>query len=291
MQQSSSAEGSDEQGNRREVSDKMMIQAFHNMGFDATFAERSRQPTVQAAKYGSKRNCPTNSSNQGHERNVERLAFPSSSRLTHPPPTSGGLKTRTIPLPKTHIHRTESEAQLQNDTLAAEFREFCMFHRLVKGMQKRSDGRAPTKKTVMEYDSSFGIASGKGSASSGGKADQPVRPLTQAAPSACLPPSSHCESYTYNDPHQCDCEEDNNAGDDYGFFVGGEYLDPSDSNDANTGDPFRQAVTLFSQDTSDKMASLPTGDESPSRRINGEVKRSSVASFNDQDDAIFELEM
>jgi len=45
--------------------------------------------------------------------------------------------TRTIPLPKTHIKRTESEIQLHDDTIEAEFREYCMFNRLVQGMHKR----------------------------------------------------------------------------------------------------------------------------------------------------------
>mmetsp|Transcript_17667 Transcript_17667/g.26346 ORF Transcript_17667/g.26346 Transcript_17667/m.26346 type:complete len:211 (-) Transcript_17667:161-793(-) len=43
----------------------------------------------------------------------------------------------TIPMPKAHIRRTPSEVQLCEDMAAAEWREMCMFHRLVNGMQKR----------------------------------------------------------------------------------------------------------------------------------------------------------
>eukprot|EP00957_Ditylum_brightwellii_P076387 5805640-Ditylum_brightwellii.AAC.1 len=44
-----------------------------------------------------------------------------------------------IPLPRCHIRRTASELQLCEDMAAAEWRERCMFHRLIKGMQKRQE--------------------------------------------------------------------------------------------------------------------------------------------------------
>mmetsp|Transcript_21300 Transcript_21300/g.31368 ORF Transcript_21300/g.31368 Transcript_21300/m.31368 type:complete len:215 (-) Transcript_21300:245-889(-) len=42
-----------------------------------------------------------------------------------------------IPLPKCHIRRTPSEQQLYDDMANAEWREECMFRRLVNGMQRR----------------------------------------------------------------------------------------------------------------------------------------------------------
>jgi hypothetical protein len=45
---------------------------------------------------------------------------------------------RTIPFPKSHIHRTTSELQLAEETLAAEARDLIMFHRLINGIHKKS---------------------------------------------------------------------------------------------------------------------------------------------------------
>lgn len=45
--------------------------------------------------------------------------------------------SKPIPLPCTHISRTSSEMQLTEDMALAEFREMCMFHRLVVGMKER----------------------------------------------------------------------------------------------------------------------------------------------------------
>lgn len=49
-----------------------------------------------------------------------------------PPPRSSA-----IPLPKSHIHRTESEANLTENLKLAEFRDQCMFNRLVNGIQRQ----------------------------------------------------------------------------------------------------------------------------------------------------------
>ena len=43
-----------------------------------------------------------------------------------------------IPLPSSHITRTESELQLREDTAAAEWADQAMFHRLVNGMRDRN---------------------------------------------------------------------------------------------------------------------------------------------------------
>ena len=45
--------------------------------------------------------------------------------------------SKPIPLPCTHISRTTSELQLTEDMVLAEFREMCMYHRLVEGMKER----------------------------------------------------------------------------------------------------------------------------------------------------------
>ena len=45
--------------------------------------------------------------------------------------------SKPIPLPCAHISRTSSEMQLTEDMALAEFREMCMFHRLVVGMKER----------------------------------------------------------------------------------------------------------------------------------------------------------
>lgn len=56
-------------------------------------------------------------------------------------PSCGGLgaalSRAPIPLPSSHIHRTKSELQLDEDMHAAEFRDRCMFQRLVTGIQSR----------------------------------------------------------------------------------------------------------------------------------------------------------
>lgn len=55
------------------------------------------------------------------------MTFQSSS----PPPSLA------IPLPASHIQRTESELQLSEDMAAAEYRDYCMFNRLVSGIRQR----------------------------------------------------------------------------------------------------------------------------------------------------------
>ena len=47
------------------------------------------------------------------------------------------IPSKPIPLPSTHISRTTSELQLQEDMAVAEWREVCMFRRLVDGMKER----------------------------------------------------------------------------------------------------------------------------------------------------------
>jgi len=49
--------------------------------------------------------------------------------------------SRPIPLPRTHIPRTTSELQLREDMAVAEWREMCMFKRLVDGMKERQQAQ------------------------------------------------------------------------------------------------------------------------------------------------------
>lgn len=57
------------------------------------------------------------------------------------PRPSGSHPSRPIPLPRTHITRTASELQLREDMAVAEWREMCMFRRLVDGMKERQQAQ------------------------------------------------------------------------------------------------------------------------------------------------------
>jgi len=46
-------------------------------------------------------------------------------------------KSLAIPMPASHIQRTESELQLHEETAVAEYRDQCMFNRLIRGIRHR----------------------------------------------------------------------------------------------------------------------------------------------------------
>ncbi|KAI2498946.1 hypothetical protein MHU86_15574 [Fragilaria crotonensis] len=46
-------------------------------------------------------------------------------------------RSQTIPMPSYHVPRTNSEVQLHEDTEAAEWRDLCMFYRIVNGIRDR----------------------------------------------------------------------------------------------------------------------------------------------------------
>jgi hypothetical protein len=46
-------------------------------------------------------------------------------------------RSKTIPMPTYHIPRTKSEVQLHEDMEAAEWRDLCMFYRVVNGIRER----------------------------------------------------------------------------------------------------------------------------------------------------------
>ena len=54
---------------------------------------------------------------------------------------------KTIPI-KNHLLRTASELQLQEDTVAAEWRDLAMFHRLVQGMRNRQRAQQQERQIV-----------------------------------------------------------------------------------------------------------------------------------------------
>jgi hypothetical protein len=46
-------------------------------------------------------------------------------------------RSKTIPMPTYHVPRTKSEVQLHEDMAAAEWRDLCMFYRVVNGIRER----------------------------------------------------------------------------------------------------------------------------------------------------------
>lgn len=86
-------------------------------------------------------------------------------------------RSQTIPMPRSHVPRTDSEVQLREDMAAAEWRDLCMFYRVVHGIRERQNAspegvaidasditneaierivsaRQSTEPTVTPYDSS-----------------------------------------------------------------------------------------------------------------------------------------
>lgn len=53
---------------------------------------------------------------------------------------AGTPRSSSIPLPRSHVARTDSEVQLSSDQAAAEQREIDMFYRLVQGIRNRQAG-------------------------------------------------------------------------------------------------------------------------------------------------------
>lgn len=48
-------------------------------------------------------------------------------------------RSLAIPLPDTHIQRTESELELHENMAMAEYRDICMFNRLISGIRQRQE--------------------------------------------------------------------------------------------------------------------------------------------------------
>ena len=75
-----------------------------------------------------------------HSQHKQASPTPRSSGTTGPTAVDNH-PSRPIPLPRTHIPRTISELQLREDMAVAEWREMCMFHRLVEGMKERQQAQ------------------------------------------------------------------------------------------------------------------------------------------------------
>jgi len=48
-------------------------------------------------------------------------------------------RSNTIPLPRSHVPRTDSEVQLHEDMAVAEWKDLCMFYRVVNGIRERQN--------------------------------------------------------------------------------------------------------------------------------------------------------
>ena len=57
-----------------------------------------------------------------------------------------------IPLPESHIKRTESELQLRENMAVAEYRDRCMFHRLVSGIRRRQELHYNFQRHVVDWN-------------------------------------------------------------------------------------------------------------------------------------------
>lgn len=68
--------------------------------------------------------------NLGRTRHSHHRAFQKTNRIPIP-------STIGIPMPSYHINRTESELQLHEDMAMAEYRDQCMFNRLVTGIKRQ----------------------------------------------------------------------------------------------------------------------------------------------------------
>uniref|UniRef100_A0A7S1GKN4 Uncharacterized protein n=1 Tax=Cyclophora tenuis TaxID=216820 RepID=A0A7S1GKN4_CYCTE len=71
-------------------------------------------------------------------------------------------RSQTIPLPSHHIPKTRSEHQLSEDMAAAEWRDLCMFYRVVHGIKERQTAnsqlpslRHPPAMTTCQEDETF----------------------------------------------------------------------------------------------------------------------------------------
>lgn len=59
------------------------------------------------------------------------------------PRRARSLPSQAIPLPKSHVARTNSELQLYEDMNAAEWRDLSMFYRVVHGIKQRQQATVP----------------------------------------------------------------------------------------------------------------------------------------------------
>lgn len=75
------------------------------------------------------------------------------SKISSTPTTQSTTCSSNIPLPLTHVSRTESEVQLALDIAAAERRDERMFHRLIHGMHTRHQRRIAAAAATYKIES------------------------------------------------------------------------------------------------------------------------------------------
>lgn len=104
-----------------------------------------------------------------------------SSPITTPRP-SGSHPSRPIPLPRTHITRTASELQLREDMAVAEWREMCMFRRLVDGMKERQQAQHQHVTSCHQQHVAYGDSQDSTPHPSSGKQQLPKTITPQESP-------------------------------------------------------------------------------------------------------------
>jgi len=88
--------------------------------------------------------CPNAVGSRSKVKNQELFNFTVQMEQRTPRTTSNAIS-----LPPSHISRTHSELQLCEDIAAAEWRDFCMFHRLVSGIREKQANRLYRRSTHM----------------------------------------------------------------------------------------------------------------------------------------------
>ena len=101
------------------------------------------------------------------------------------------MGSRSIPLPTSHVHRTQSELQLCEDLAVADHRDMAMFVRLVNGIRDKQHADTHTPPTAhSSFAGSHGAAFPATSTSSTDNGDAIIAHLYQTRNSPVPPPPS-----------------------------------------------------------------------------------------------------
>eukprot|EP01083_Nonionella_stella_P119400 356881_1 len=73
-----------------------------------------------------------------------------SSTPSHAHAHAHAMPARPMNLPSYHIHRTDSEAQLFEDMAVAEYRDRCMFHRLITGIRNQQTSQQQSQQSSQQ---------------------------------------------------------------------------------------------------------------------------------------------
>lgn len=90
------------------------------------------------SKSGVFESWPYTAGSQNRQNNQHRLLIPA--RASNESESSDARRSTSIPLPSSHVHRTQSELQLDQDQEVADQRDTTMFYRLVNGIRQRHQG-------------------------------------------------------------------------------------------------------------------------------------------------------